>query len=88
MKDIMKVDSNGFLSFNELNECYPSSISWLEYQGLIKAIPVRWKNVVNTGHACESYVHPYILLKGISKKAQIVYRKLVGNQTATVGPFN
>ena len=48
ISDIFNVDTNQFFSFEEINYRNPGCFNWLEYAGLIAAIPQDWRFYFDT----------------------------------------
>ena len=64
--------------------------NWLEYQGLVSAIPNRWKNILTRQvRKYEQYEHKYKrLLTKLKNRSKIVYSELISNSLTSVDFYN
>ena len=64
--------------------------NWLEYQGLVSAIPNRWKNILTRQvRKYEQYEHKYErLLTKLKNRSKIVYSELISNSLTSVDFYN
>ena len=78
-KDLLNSEMK-IMSWDELNEKFPTAVNWLEYETLLRAIPQKWKNIINNHELDEEqYEHKFNLLKKSTKITSKVYRELTFN---------
>ena len=72
MKDICDNDSNSILSFNTIIDKCGNVCNWLEYQQLVEAIPIHWKNIMKSEELLEPHIRKTELLSKSNKTSKIV----------------
>ena len=73
-------DDECVYAYEEFNTLYPGVIGWLEYQGLLKAIPDKWFKILNTCGMAPSeatYEYKYDTLGKKAKITAVIYKDLV-----------
>ena len=88
--DLLAQD-NTFVTFENINEYYPNCITWLEYRGLVNAIPCKWKReILNNNAKNEQFTSFYETLEGMKEnesKSKVIYRKLTQSSAAALNSF-
>ena len=79
-----------FLNYCDFIKKFSNSLSWLDYEGLIKAIPTRWKNILEYQvQNTEIYEHMYVKLKNVKQsKTKIMYCNLMSRPLVAVNSYN
>ena len=78
------------MTYDQIVIKFGACITWLEYQGLVSAIPNRWKNIlIQQVRKYEQYEHNFeYLLTKPKNRSKIIYSELTFNSLACVGSYN
>ena len=76
--DNLLSDMDEVLTLAELCDKYHMSINWLDYHGLLSAIPKRWLRIIKEGRQCmEMYLNKYEQCKNAPKASAMAYKMLI-----------
>ena len=71
-------EHGGLLSFNEFQKLYATNTNFLQYQGIISAIPRKWKTLLRNVKPEESVEHSMLkIIKGLAKPCRFVYMSYI-----------
>ena len=85
IKDLINLE-NRFMSYNEFLQRYGNVLNFLEFQGIISAIPLNWKHIVICDINVENRIYNFYYdemakVKKVSTKA---YNTLITNEENVV----
>lgn len=61
--------------FQQFQERFPDALTWLQFGGIVDAIPVKWKNELKTNYTDKDHMSRYLALK--PKSTKNVYTQFV-----------
>ena len=82
MQDICD-EQGDILEYNDFVQKFGHCINWLEYKGMIDAIPGHWKFFLRTDNLTDKQINCAEVLKG-KKVANKVYQMLISDGEAII----
>ena len=77
LNDLMD-EHGGFLSFDKFKSLYDINVNFLQYHGIISAIPRKWRNIIRLNSPLETTESPMLrIVKGLGKPCKYIYGVLV-----------
>ena len=76
--NVLLTNYGKFLSFVEFRNLYLLDVNFIEYYGVIDAIPLHWKRLIRNNNKIQNIIHPHVnLLKTCLKPTKPFYQVLL-----------